>query len=413
MRRVLMGLILWLGCSASVLAEPMLMTTGTWALAVRPDVFASAYPILSYLPAGTIVFDTAPATYNSRHVLVLTQHGFWLQIRNSGNGGPVLEPLGKWSIAIPSKVAFFHRSVLCLSETNEIIEPDEKCEIGLKKDPVGEGWLFQYDDKADRPNWINMRASFDDNTKAQLAERGWDVAEANFDMKIDDLLRLEERGLVTTLDRKYPIVSIDNREIEPVLLGCGKRTVTSEELRAGISAKASAEARASFLGWLKAKLGIEADIAAEAARVSSIELSTRSKSFMYYAVRGIVHDSDEEFSIRVEKEFDCTSDARVDFGDKITAVTFDVEYFGGSDPLSFRFDDPSQFISMPEEIYDVNNKRPIFVSINNGDHYLKSVGQVMRDIGIPSRWLAEYVLASINYSCPSAQRDACARLQGS
>lgn len=390
-------------------AQPSILLSGTWGLDVNRDPFLKSFPAVAYLPAGTVVFKTEPSSFSANYVSVLTQNGFWVQIAKPEKGGPQSRLLSGLSASVPSDTVFVHQSIFCLSETNRIVEPDKQCETGTIKTPVGEGWIFTFTETK-KPGWLLLSTTLNAHTRKQLDERGWDPSETEFEIKKDDLRRLEDLGRVTLLNRPYPVVSFENRNLVSVYIECGAKAVTARKLRAAVSATAEAGIKLSFFRWLEARLGIAVEAEAEQSKEYTIEVDTTKESYLYYMVAMHDHVADKKKNIRIEKKFECISGSKNEFGQKMIAVYVEIDSEDSPDPTAYELGDPGEFVLMQDKIYEFS-RRPLFISLNTPETYAGAVTRMMEKTGIRDRRLAEFLIANINYSCPGDSRQTkCASL---
>jgi hypothetical protein len=188
-----------------------------------------------------------------------------------------------------------------------------------------------------------------------------------------------------------------------VIVERGATIVAASKLRAGVSAEAGVEAKASCFGLLSAKLGISAEASAEASKEYELKIDTTKSSYLYYFVSMYDYVAKVQRNIKIEKEFQCVSGPRHDFGDKITAIFVEIDSDDNPDPVSYKFDNPEAYLTMPEEIFDFS-RRPLFISLNSPDVHTRAVSKLMGNTGINDRRLAEFIIASINYACPQSSR---------
>lgn len=84
------GVALLIAASPSpATGQASILLAGTWAMDVNADPFdpfTKRYPVISYLPAGTILFETESAPLGRNYISVLTQNGFWVQIAKPAAG---------------------------------------------------------------------------------------------------------------------------------------------------------------------------------------------------------------------------------------------------------------------------------------------------------------------------------------
>ena len=84
---------------------------GAWGLLPEPDPFESKYPPITYLAPWTSVFDTQRAPLEG-YILVLTHHGYWVQIAQRHEGNPILVPFETFGTSLNSDTLLFHEAIL-------------------------------------------------------------------------------------------------------------------------------------------------------------------------------------------------------------------------------------------------------------------------------------------------------------
>lgn len=384
-------------------SDPLVTDSGTWALQTNRDPFIKSFPVSTYLPAGTLIFDQKPGDIEG-YKRVLTHKGFWVQIADNDNDGPNLIGLDILGLRDRTDIAFLHASILCLNQSNEIVPIEGRCNTGSNRTPVGEGWFFAISD-SNRSGFSRLTANLDDNTSTALSNRGWDVSLAEFEIADDEIIALERRGLMTLLSREHPRNSFGNIEDNTVLMRCGIKELSQRQIGIALTSSAGINTEKSFLSWLGVKLGIQIDTAAEASKTYSVHIDTTESSYLYYATNWNDQNGDEKI-IRIEKEFDCKGGAQVKFGDKISRVEFSIDDQKGLDPTPYVFDSDDIYIAMTDEIYE-EMVRPVYISINHENDYQNVVEKLMKRKGISDRSLAEFIVENLNYSCKSERRDFC------
>lgn len=401
--------------SAPAYTQPSILLKGMWVQDVNLDPFENKYPTTAYLPAGTILFEIQPAPNENEYVFALTHNGFWVRIEKPAASEQWKRSLSELSIKTPSNTLFMHQSILCLEQTNRIVKPNRLCDADSPTNtkengsrPVGEGWVFTFSNSK-KPGWLTLSADLNSRTKQELNDRGWHKSEARFEIHRKDLTRLEIEGHVTLLNKTYPIVSFKNRNVKPVMIKCGTKTVTAGKLYAALKVEASAEAKTSLFGWLAAKLGINAEAGAKAEKTYTLTIDTTNRSFLYYFIDMYDHVKKRSRVLKIEKEFECKSGPRIDFGKKIFSVYIEIDSYSKRDPIPYTFDNPEHYLAMDEEVFD-HLHRPAFLSLNTPDIYRTTVSKVKNRLGIFERRIAEFIVSNINYSCPQETRRKCAEL---
>ena len=149
------------GLMAQEVEETMdlkIMQHGAWGLSEYEDPFLNKFPVVSYLPHGTILFsveDSPEVLQNYGYRKVLSQYGHKLNIkvqtmlRGTNSKVDVYSPIKNLVNAPPTKSIIFHQPILCLGRANRIIyEPPYVCKkIGenvQSTKPVGKGWIYHF-----------------------------------------------------------------------------------------------------------------------------------------------------------------------------------------------------------------------------------------------------------------------------
>nr|VFJ57351.1 MAG: hypothetical protein BECKFM1743A_GA0114220_101887 [Candidatus Kentron sp. FM]VFJ58019.1 MAG: hypothetical protein BECKFM1743C_GA0114222_102142 [Candidatus Kentron sp. FM]VFK11826.1 MAG: hypothetical protein BECKFM1743B_GA0114221_102092 [Candidatus Kentron sp. FM] len=117
-----------------------IMQYGAWGLRLHKDPFKNRHPAVSYLPPGTILFDSSSSpSYLDGYIEVLPQYGHKLHIKEkmsipdaTKETGAIKEisihsPIKGLVEEPPTDSLIFHKSVLCLGQSNRISVPPHKC----------------------------------------------------------------------------------------------------------------------------------------------------------------------------------------------------------------------------------------------------------------------------------------------
>ena len=227
---------------------------------------------------------------------------------------------------------------------------------------------------------------------------------------MDDLEELEIRGYLTLLNRAHPVSRFDYGP-DPVFIECGQEEVSEDVLNAAARVDASTGAGLAirFFKFIELKLGVSIVGSAEvnrSDRTSITSLDTRSKSRLYYSAQ-MVTEGESEHVIMIEKTFACDSAPAAEHGDRIELVKFEITTGLGTDIDTYKFQDQSKFLSVPDELYNMNS-RPIFISANSPEQFETALDNVIRHHRLSNVHLAHFMLANINYSCSQTRRRACA-----
>ncbi|MFX0197472.1 MAG: hypothetical protein ACFFCW_15220 [Candidatus Hodarchaeota archaeon] len=399
---------------------------GTWGLSVDPDPFKRKYPAVVYLPPGTIVFHSNSSPLEG-YIKVLPHYGHWVQIKETvtlkGHPEPVeiLRPIEGLIAPPPSDTIILHESILCLGQTNRIITPPGKCRMCGDDPrttlPLGKGWIYTFA-QSTKPDWVDLKLRLDDNTKAEIKDRGLTPKEANFDITKRELLDLEKQGYLTMLNRRHPLFEFEYQTRHPVCIQCGQKKITQKTLKASAGLKMEADAGIAapiwtkFITGLKAKLGLklESEVSGEVDKTWSITVETTNASYLYYAATMTDTRTKSTSNIFIEKVFECTPSPKIGPGNRILSVRFEIEYPDAPDLVVYEFTNPKEYLPLPDEIFDYH-PRPIFLSANTPAQHAAAIRRII------DKWqvnvnLAHFMLANINYSCTGRgnTRQKCADL---
>lgn len=398
---------------------------GVWGLSANPDPFKNKYPVVSYLPPGTIIFSVEPSLWKD-YVRVLTQYGHKLHIKNkisvpgAAKKISVLTPIAGLLSSPPTNSLVFHKSILCLAQSNRIVPPPGRC-IQFGEDirttlPVGKGWIYTFHPSAKGERWLNLDVILDSGTKAALTERGLNPNEANFEITYNELSTLEKQGLITLLDKKMPPVTFEYPMKAPVFIRCGQKKVTEKSLKASIGATVSAGAGADLPLWTKlisgltAKLGLSADLEAGAASGTkwTINIDTTRSSYLYYTVNMIDNETNRISNILIEKTFECRESPNIQPGERILRVVFEIEQPGSPDVDEYAFEKSGDYIKVPESLLG-HHPRPVFISVNSPDQHADVLRKIAekQNVDIP---LAHFMLSHLNNTCKGTKRTKCEEL---
>lgn len=405
-----------------------IMHYGAWGLALNADPFKNKYPVVSYLPPGTILFQTQPSPPplgNYGYVEVLSQYGHRLHIKKTMDlQGEVIEISVFSSIKgllkePPTDSLIFHKSVLCLGQSNRISKPPYRCnKIGddiSSTLPVGKGWIYGFKKSNRGPKWLNLKVVLDKSTKDELAKRGIMIEETGFDITKTELSELERQGVITMLNKPMPPVTFEYESSRPVFIECGQKTVSEKELKASMGIIASAEVGGEVPFWarlftgIKAKLGLSvtAEGAASANKTWSITTDTTNSSYLYYTVKMIDDEKKEAANIFIEKTFECQQVPNKP-GEKMTKIVFEVERPGSPDIEEYTFENPEEYISVPNELLN-HIPRPVFFSVNSSEQHSEVVKKLAekQSVDVP---MAHFMVSHLNNTCQSSKREKCKNL---
>lgn len=393
-----------------------LMQYGAWGLLQHPDAFEGKYPAVAYLPPGTVVFETKRAPLPG-YVSVFTHFGYWLQIEEEQDGKEILLPLEALVGQIPSDTLLFHGSVLCLGQTDRFAEEGEFCKgdrSQAAKAPVGKGWVYSFREVPNKPGWVSLFAVLDERTKAELTERGWVPAEADFETTWNEIENLERKGLLTALNRPHPQLRFELQREAPILIQCGQEKISERVLAssAGVTATAEAESEvplwAQFISGLKLKLGLIVEGRAEAGTETTwrITTDTTEQSFLYELYE-MIESTGRSYPLIVEKVFECESEGRSPFGQRILKISFEIDE--GSDVVVYEFDNPAKLVPVPEELEGFH-KRPFFLSVNTPERFNSLVADIVATHPSISANFAHFIAADLNFTCPGRVRTGCSEL---
>jgi len=215
-------------------SEVNILVTGTWGLEPHPDPFINRYPVVDYLPPGTVIFKINKSRLPG-YSEVLTHFGHSLLVKEMTDKSTSDSPVkiyrsieGLVNVP-PTDALLLHESILCLGQTNRLVIPPNRCDKfghhSMSILPVGKGWLYKFKEKKDS-KWVELSLNLDEKTKAQLERRGIKPEEANFLIAKNDLLRLERQGYLTMLNKNHPLVVFEYLNDEPLYIKCGQKKVT-------------------------------------------------------------------------------------------------------------------------------------------------------------------------------------------
>lgn len=415
------------GTCRDVLADSgvRIVRHGTWGLTMTPDPFRGKYPPVVYVPPGTIVFASKPSSLHG-YIAIETHYGHWVQVQEfmdiDGTPNAILRPIEGLVKPPRSKQILFHSSILCLGQTNRIPTPPTRCnkiaDNPLSVFPVGKGWVYTFKESRSKPEWVDLRVRLDASTREKLESRGLVPAEANFDIRRSELVELEKRGYLTMLDKDHPIRRFEYTTRLPVYIECGQERVTEKAL--SVSTKVQGETGvdvgapiwAKWIAGVKAKLGLTVEAGTESSEQTTwtIAVDTKEASYLYYMATMTDPETSRQASIFIEKIFDCEPPPTRGPGDRIRRVSFTIDDPDQPDAHVIEFDNPSDYLPVPEALFD-HHGRPIFISINNPAQH-ESVMRTIVETKKIGADLAHFIIANINYACTSRNntRDTCAQL---
>ena len=405
--------------------EIQILKYGAWGLCYQKDPFRNKYPVVSYLPPGSIVFSVEKSPLKG-YIAILSHYGHKLHIKEkiglipNEEPVPILKSIEGIVDAPPSNSIIFHKSILCLSQTNRLVPPNSRC-LQLGDDirstlPVGKGWVYSFIEGSKGHRWLDLNVVLDEKTKEELIDRGLSPGEANFEVTRAELDRLEKQGFLTILDKKLPPVLIECQTKKPVYIKCGQRQVLEKDLKASLGVKATAEVSAEVPLWakllsgLKAKLGLttEATVSGDITKKWTINVDTTNSSYLYYTATMTDIDTGEVSNILIEKVFECRPSPNIQPGEKINRIVFDIERPGAPDIEEYVFEVSEDYIAVPKGVLD-HHPRPIFISVNSPEQHssvLKKIAEAQNvDVA-----LAHFMLSHINNTCGSKKRNKCKEL---
>jgi hypothetical protein len=411
--------------SQAVAGEPAaVLCKGAWAMTTLPDPFKKGVPLVSYLPAGTIIFSWSkaePIPNATGYLEVLTHYGHPVIIESAEphpyactHKAPdsVLRTAANLIGSLPTNKVVFHENILCLSSSDRLVEPHEPCrraERPRKTAPrIGKGWIYQLSD-ADIPGWKQLDASLDPSTVKEIKALGLDPLAADFRLPEAELNDLESRGYLTRLDREHPRFVYEYNVRIPLYVECGQETIDRSKIEGSIKGSVISGIKSSLLQFVGATLGFEVEVSAEASkeREWTIKTDTSEASYLLYSATQTETDTGERTAIYIEKRFECEAKGtRPRPGDEILEVAFEVKDMKGLEPYQFAFDNPSNVFSTSEKTRKAF-KRPVFVSINAPDHHQEALRNVMKAEGVSDVALAHFIVANMNNTCPEARREFC------
>jgi len=410
--------------------EGGILQKGTWALSPYPDPFNKRYPVVGYIPAGTIIFEMKDHPDMRKYVEVLTHFGHRVLIEKLSKikNKRVKSVIEFEGLVEPPQEGnnklILHKNILCLNEQDRIKTEDaERCYF--KKDPddlsserstpkLGKGWIYSFEPKSGSSKWYTLEAQLDPKTKEIIESYDLEVVNANFDIPIDELEGYEEDGFITLLNKKMPLIVFEYLPSSLFFLECGLQKVDRKFIEGKLSASLSATSKKSlstkFFSWIT---GVDASMTADGAagleKESKKTINTNESSYLFYDVKKIDRETGEESVITVKKEFSCLTGATNIPGLDVTDIRFIVKSDPYTDPDIYVFDKSEDFINTPKE----NKKaigRPVFVSVNSVSQYQKLLKIIKKKYNV-STHMAHFMLVNINNTCKDGNvRKTCLQL---
>ena len=413
-----MVLYITIGYTISSSEEIYFLQFGRWGVSDQPDPFIGAHPRITLVPAGSIIFDVNDGA-NERYKSVLTHLGFRTQIINKlkDDEPEAFIPIAKLITQPPSNTIIFHKSILCLGQTNPIVGPPYKCNSmsknSISTEPIGQGWIYTYKKKGVRDR-VLLKTVLTAETKKDIEDRGWDPSEAEFPATLQDLHSLEKEGYLTILNKKLPVFTFESITENAFYLKCGQKKVSKKNFDKIFSGKINANLTVGFpvlarlFSFLSAKVDAEAEASTSQKEEDEviIEVDTTKQSYMYEFFNMVENNTDKDTTvIVVEKQFECDTSKASGLGDRIISVTYRITRPGEIDPEIYEFNKPDKILIRPNEIFD-HHTRPVFLSINSPEQYHEALRNIVKEEKV-DQVLANFMIATMNYGCTGKKIDRC------
>jgi hypothetical protein len=277
-----------------------------------------------------------------------------------------------------------HEDILCLNEQDRIKVENERCyfkkrrnaEERIRSTPkLGKGWIYSFKPKEGASTWLSLKAQLDNSTKKKVKSYGLEVVNANFDIPIDELNDHEESGFITLLNKEMPLIKFEYKPETLFYLNCGLEKVDRKYIEGRLSANLSAKTKrtlsSKIFSWITGIEGtIQGDGSVGKEKETTVTISTKESSYLFYDVIMRERNSDEESMITVRKEFNCSTGAVNKPGLNITEIKFTIKHDEFTDPDVYVFGEKDIIINTPEE----NKKtigRPVYISVNSASQQNK------------------------------------------
>jgi len=404
-----------------------ILKSGSWALSPVHDLFKKRYPVVAYLPPGTIIFESKQHGIMKDYIEVLTHYGHKVLIKQYivRNKKKIRNILPFSSIVKPPKIGnnkfIIHEDILCLNEQDRIKLEKERCFFSKNSNKsapkLGKGWIYSFEKKKGTKNWLILKAHLDTSTKDKIRNYGLEPVNANFDISEDELSSYEESGYITLLNKNMPLVEFIYKKDSEFFLKCGLEKVDTKYIQSKLSTSLSTETKKTnaikLLSWITGvNIGVSADAGVGTDNETKVSINTKEKSYLFYDVIMKDRGSEEENLITIRKDFTCTSGASNKPGLDITDITFSINPNDATDTENYVFSDSKIILNTPEKVKKIIG-RPVFFSVNSSVQQNSVLKYIMQEYEV-SMQMAHFMLTNMNYTCKSGRngkvRSRCLKL---
>ncbi|WP_423909691.1 hypothetical protein [Candidatus Spongiihabitans sp.] len=409
-----------IGIAVSEINSDGILREGSWVLSPYPDPFNNKYPVVGYLPTGTIILESKPHDVMKKYNEVLTHFGHRVLVQKTVN----IQGRSRQSVApfkgvvMPPKEGnnklILHKNILCLNEQDRIKVENERCrfkkEINAEQlegstPKIGKGWIYSFKPKEDSSDWFWLEAQLDDSTKNTIESYGLDVVSANFSISKAELNHYENLGYITLLNKEMPLMEFEYMPDTLFYLECGLENVNKKyiegKLGGRVGVNRESQAAKIINSFIKVDVGAEGSVGVDNETI--VTISTKNNSYLFYNVIMRERGNEEESVIKVRKDFNCVSGAVNQPGLDINEVKFTIQSNEPTDPDAYVFEKEDIAIKTPEE----NKKtigRPVYVSVNSVSQHSKLLQYIIKRHKVNIQ-MAHFMLVNINNTCKAGSRN--------
>ncbi|NBI54638.1 hypothetical protein [Photobacterium alginatilyticum] len=397
----------------------MLNNTGAWGLSPEPDPFINQYPVITYLPYGTVIFSKGEAPEKLKrygYISIETQYGYKVLIKERDKGGNLIyTKFDNIILKPPSNYIIMNLPIFCPWQENFLAIGSVECEDdGVNKRPIGKGWVYQFRESDKGDKWRELYLNLDLKTSDELKSLGLTIKQVKFDIKFKKLESLEDSGHITILNKEIPRFTIFYKT-KPLILPCGAKEISVKEIKEsyklGIDGEASIKTPdgiGKFFEIIKLSLGLSGSYETNKNSTKSLEITVDTTNSSYLFRVATIKDTKTniERDIRITKHFNCEEN---NYGEKITKVKFLID--DGHDYIPYEFHEPSKiFKSYNQVVAQKYMPRPYFISYNSPEQYTNALSQLIDDTKTLDIYLAHFILSNLNYTCKSNFRCYCEKI---